>query len=249
MDHQKVNEYFQKLSETAPKVQYLNTYFDKKALILHEIIKKFSSISDDIERDFQSALDENFFVTEDEKIATLNFYKGYDLWWIDAFNEMLQDDYKPTTENLLSAMRHLSALYRICSQYKPENMAADTLLRLDVATLKLVCLLSGVVEKIPFDVQRYRQKFRSKRAKTEKQSVPTNRKIIEAYQSLSPIWPNGDAKRPITLNKNTPDEMKLSLHKFAGEIQTAIKTKHPKDAPTEKWIVTCLKNLRKDGNL
>ncbi len=233
IQYEKIREYFRTISTNLEQPGELISYYSEKQTVLGNILFTYASEFDDM----VEALDINFLDTFEKQLEDQDAV-------FDKLREILNEDYDPITKDVFDLRFDLAALWIFYKFIAPPELALNVILRLDIATLKLVRVVGYAFGTIHFDKKRILRLRKVKKGKM-RQGGKTKEKILTTYQELSPVWRDSGERKPITLNG-----VDISVNRLGDEVRDKMKEKYANDdVPTTKWVIICLKNLKKDGRI
>lgn len=161
---------------------------------------------------------------------------------VDVISEMLKVDYTPkfpTSEEQPNILTHMLVLMIFYRTIKPYELDLQTILRLDIACLKLTMYVASWAKSMLLSSKRSKQIDGVKRGKSM-QFAATSREILEAYEDLNAQWDETGSKVQIIVYGK-----RYSLNRFATKwmiLEQGIEL-------DPRTIIQHLKKLHKSGNI
>lgn len=230
---EKFESYLDKAGDGMADVRDLTPYFEQKARLLKERLFYYTGECDKL--------------SEVHEIGKSSEYDPSADAWLDedfliaVFEEFLSDDYNPPAGNKTGLQVHLYALFVFYNFIRPgAGIHLDILLKLDIATVKILSLTTYVGAVIPDIIKRQNQKIAVTK-KREKLAAENKEEIRIAFTDhLKAKWVGdvGD-KKPIL-----QDGKRYSVNRMATLLPMELTNTYD-----SRTIINHLKELRKDGKI
>ena len=154
---------------------------------------------------------------------------------IALYDEILSDNYVPPFDNLTGLQFHLYALWTFYNVVRPEEITLETLLKLDLATIRLISIAAPAAVLMKPITAKKKQR-RGVQGGKARQKETTRQDVFDAYKSMGAYWTDGI--KPITVGEES-----FSISGFALKqiiIQAGVNL-------DQKTVIGHLKELKKDG--
>lgn len=171
------------------------------------------------------------------------FFQKYNIE--EILEELLREDLLiPPLQDILKIRRILIAIHFVFTYLRPSNYTIQAFMKLDLIALIVMESWGRLNGGFPF-AEKKLSHIKKVVSANKKQADKTMDKILDAYHSLRPIWPNSNDKKPITLQGK-----QISINKLGDKITDKMKEIYASDnVPSQRWVIECLKKARKSGRI